>query len=100
MAIFESIIGKPKESKSNWINGENLDKIKFPCFCEFAYEGKKHLGQINFTFHKEFCYQLADIEKQCKGVNVYRQTNTLKELIEEHDIHIRKGKILIFEEEK
>jgi len=34
--------------KGNWVNGENLDKIKFPCFCSYIdSENKKKIGMLN-----------------------------------------------------
>ncbi len=44
-----------KKPKGNWLDGENLDKIKFPCFCSFIEDGKKYYGEINLNYneHKE-----------------------------------------------
>ena len=53
---------------------------------------------INKTYHKNSCYQIIGIETQKENENVCRQADTLKEIIEQHDVHILKGKIIIFEE--
>jgi len=41
--------------KGNFVNGENIDKIKFPCFCRFNHfkdgiQGVHGIGMINKTF--------------------------------------------------
>jgi len=86
-----------EKPKGNWVNGENLDKIKFPCFCSFRYCGKKYLGQINHCA-ATLPYRLINIGEQ-EDSNVYRQSDSLRELIKSCDIHILKGKIILFEEE-
>ena len=86
------------KEKGNWVNGENLDKIKFPCFCSFTYFGEKLLGQINHSENGDFPYEIVGMGKQRK-TNVYRHSDSLKELIISHKIKILKGKIIIFEEE-
>lgn len=87
---------KPKP-KGNWGNGENLDKIKFPCFCSFEWDyGKRLLGQINHCRIGTVPYRLSNITEQ-KKYNICRQSGSLRELIESHNIHILKGKIIIYE---
>ena len=92
----------PDHTEGDWVNGENLDKIKFPCFCRWDYGkgSKKYLGMINCTYHKDSCWQIIGIEEQKTEENVCRQADTLKELIEQHNVKILKGKITIFEEEE
>ena len=98
---------KPKVS-INIVNGENLDKIRFPFFCRFGRKTDKlKLGMVAKTLMYDPCttvYTLIGIEKQ----NIYNESLTvnsieslqnLEELIKKHDIHILKGKIIIFEEE-
>ena len=98
----EFVIPPFKMEEGNWVNGENLDKIKFPCFCRWDYGkgSKKYLGMINCTYHKDSCWQIIGIEEQKTEENVCRQADTLKELIEQHNVKILKGKITIFEEEE
>ena len=110
---------KPKQlRKGNWINGENLDKIKFPCFCRFdhrkgIYGGKQGvhgIGIINRTAEGgRIEYQLSYADRQMENnerldilanLSVLCSTPSLKRLIELYDIHILKGKIILFEEEK
>ena len=83
-----------KESKGNYVNGENLDKIKFPCFC--SYNGK-YRGMI--FVEKDNSYGLINIDKQREKWNI--EDNgwcNLANMINSYDIHILKGKIILFEE--
>lgn len=86
---------KPKP-KGNWVNGENLDEIKFPCFCRFLYEGRRYLGILTHSGVGTHPYRLSRIDMQ-DNANVYRQGNSLEELIKSCDIKILKGKIIIYE---
>ena len=88
-----------KEGKwfgDNWVNGENLDKIKFPCFCRW----NGGFGMIVHGYGAEREYILVKIEEQVDNGEVctVNRCDTLKHLIELHDIHILKGKIIIYEE--
>ena len=108
--IDRSIVWQ-KQLKGNWVNGENLDKIKFPCFCSFdANKGmfgdpsksyKVHgIGKIDLNYTEgQRQYQLSWADHQQKDLSVLCETPSLKRLIEIYDIHILKGKIIIFEEE-
>ena len=88
------------EPKGNWVNGENLDKIKFPCFCSYKQLNQKYYGEIKVIKDGDnYLYSLYYIEKQ--GDECWIDCNSsLKNLIKNHDIHILKGKIVIFEEEE
>ena len=87
----------------NWVNGENLDKIKFPCFCTHKDKSSGYSGYgmlisgIDGSSDKE--YVLVDIGKQREQLTTVSSNKSLKELIEIWDIHILKGKIILFEEE-
>ena len=85
-----------KQPKGNWVNGENLDKIKFPVPCSYVEDEVKHIGMLNKYVD---VYRLYHIEKQSKD-NFVDDCTSLKNLINSYDIHILKGKILIFEEEE
>ena len=90
--------GKPK---GNWVNGENLDKIKFPCFCSYrSHTGKKHYAQINKNRNSGIdAYEMSRLfQDDCESI--FLSSNLLKKLIRKWDIHILKGKIIIFEEEE
>jgi len=80
--------------KGNWVNGENLDKIKFPCFCSYVNGSTKYYGEI----HHSRYYGLYRIEGQDIHSDV-DEMSSLRHLIEVYNIHILKGKILIYEEE-
>lgn len=105
-----------EEIKDNWVNGENLDKIKFPCFCRFdprrgifgGKQGVHGIGIINRTAEGgKIQYQLSWGDRQMENsgrldilanLSVLCTTPSLKRLIELYDIKIRKGKIIIYEE--
>ena len=92
---------KRREKKGNWVNGENLDKIKFPCFCSY---GGSQYGMItrtkaNEAFDNVF-YTLHGIEKQHNSLSSVRSYYNFADLIRVWDIHILKGKIILYEEEK
>lgn len=89
------------EKKGNWVNGENLDKIKWPSVCSYR-DGLviKH-GQLNKGFFRgKYYYFITDESMQYKDANCEQFYVNLKKLIDDYDIHIRKGKIIIFEEDK
>jgi len=91
-----------KQKKGNWANGENLDKIKFPCFCSFMYGAEKCYGEINKNLvfkTNEFEFTMTDLTKQTKRVSIVYGYPTLKEMIEELKVKIKPGKVVIFEEE-
>ena len=80
-------------SKGNWVNGENLDKIKFPCFCSY---GGSQYGMItrtkaNEAFDNEF-YTLHGIGKQHSSFSSIRSYYNFADLIRVWDIHIQKAK--------
>jgi len=105
--ISSTLWGKRK--KGNWVNGENLDKIMFPCFCSWVMEKKKYYGEINKSYNsnaQKDIYLLSDITRQVNGkdfgqhFSVIYDSDSLERLIKNQDIHILKGKIIIFETEK
>ena len=98
-----------ERSGGNNVNGENIQKIKFPCFCSFVKDGEKRYGEINTNYneHKEELeYELSDITQQVDGkmmgssFSVRYSDFSLEDLIKCHDVHIKRGKIIIFDEEK
>ncbi len=90
----------PKQPKGNYVNGENIDKIKFPCFC--SYNGNRY-GLITRTkaneYYDEVFYTLHSIDKQRSSFSSIRSYINFRDLINVWDIHILKGKIIIYEEE-
>lgn len=89
--------GEPK-LKGNWVNGENLNKIKFPCFCSYS----KHecYGLLSsFNIGDGTVYELHDITIQSEQLSRIASSKSLEGLIDGWSIHILKGKIIIFEEE-
>jgi len=79
----------------NWVNGENLDKIKFPVPCSYTH-GTKKMGML---LKLGDSFYIINIDEQ-GDYNKYFLSYDLKHLIEDFDIHILKGKIIIFEEEE
>ena len=84
-----------KQPKGNWVNGENLDKIKFPCFCSYTH-GSKKVGILLKLGNNFYIINIGGQGDYTK----YFLSYDLKHLIKDFDIHILKGKIIIFEEEK
>ena len=104
----EIIMEKPV---GNWVNGENLDKIKFPCFCIFdsnkgingcaSGQAVKGVGIINKTWEEgKDQYQLSWGDHQEKGLSVLCTTPSFKRLMEIYVCKIVPAKIIIFEEEE
>ena len=89
-------VSKPK---ANIVNGENINKIKFPCLCSYNEDcyGMITKTKANECYDNEF-YTLHTIDKQYNSFSSVRSYYNLKDLIEVWNIHIRKGKIIIFEE--
>jgi len=88
-----------EKPNGNWVNGENLDKIKFPAPCRY---GGGMLGMItrtkaNESMDEDF-YTLHDIGKQHSSYSSVRSYYNFRDLIEVWDIHILKAKIILFEE--
>ena len=89
------------KEKGSWVNDENIRKIKFPCFCSFKYRTETHYGIITRTqlnLNRDH-YTLHSIWKQHSSYSSVKSYSELKELIENYDIHILKGKIILFEKE-
>ena len=91
------------EKKGNWVNGENLDKIKFPVPCTHKDKSNGYSGygmlMRGINQHMDSIYILADIGKQRDELTTVSQSESLRDLIETWDIHIIKAKIILFEEE-
>jgi hypothetical protein len=90
------VIKEEKENKGNFVNGENLDKIKFPCLCKW----NDNIGMIIYDFWDVPMFTLIKIDKQTNRNHTYSHSESLEKLIRDFDIHILKGKFIIFEEVK
>ena len=90
-----------QQPKGNWVNGENLDKIEYPCFCTFKNNGKEYYGEINtiVDYYGSTGFTLTDITKQTKGVSTKYTFKSITSMIKRFKIKIKPGKIIIFEEE-
>jgi len=98
----EIIMEKPV---GNWFNGENLDAIKFPCFCSYivVLTGEKRYGELNKGWDDlvyKNNYTISNIEKQTTDMSVLYVDTSLKKLMINLKIKIEHGKVIIFEEEK
>ena len=93
----EKICEGIKKGQKNWVNGENLDEIKFPAFCSFVdtKNKQKFYGMINY-YKDAKQYRLYWIEQT--QYNFIDDCTSLGNLINSHDIHILKGKFILFEE--
>ena len=96
-----------RQPKAKWINGENLDKIKFPCYCSYIeQDGKKTYGELNKTYNEEkeeVTYLLSDITHQVGYKEDFRHSiryedESLERLLKIRKIKIVKGKVILFEE--
>ncbi len=90
-----------KQPKGNWVNGENLDKIKFPCFCSYTDKvtNVKCYAEINQGHDNNVkVYKLSRLF-QADGDSIFYKDTSLEKLIINLSIHILKGKIIIWEEE-
>ena len=92
------------EKKGNWVNGECIDKIKFPCFCSFKYiyAPFRQYGELDKVRSNGLEYYRLRELKQVDGSLVIGHEEyrlELEELIRTYNIHILKGKIILFEEE-
>lgn len=96
---------KGEKEKGNFVNGENLDKIKFPCFCSFSDPILKDC-RYGMIINEGYFNNYLLVEVKTSGQsdsNMVRDKasrKALKDLIQYWDIHILKGKIIIFDFEK
>ena len=92
------------KNKGNFVNGENLDKIKFPCLCSFLIFGKEVYGELDYVGHSRDLIYLKELVEQTRVNDERYYTQfpicNLDKMIKTKDIHILKGKIIIFEEVK
>ena len=92
-----------EQPKGNWVNGENLDKIKFPCFCSYTpAKNAKSYGQLNKGFFRgDYYYFITDESHQYDDANCeqFYHSSNIERLFKDYNIHILKGKIILFEEE-
>lgn len=87
--------------KGKPLGKENLDEIKFPCFCTFKSgdEGPEHYGQLNKGFDgKCELYELHCIDVQTLGYSRVDEDHSLKALMDEWKIEIVKGEIQLWKE--
>ena len=99
----EYTISQQKQRKGNWVNGVNLDKIKFPCFCSYKpAENAKSYGQLNKGFFRgDYYYLITDESRQYDDANCeqFYHSSNLERLFMDYDIHILKGKIIIYDDD-
>ena len=95
---------KHQKKKGNWINGECIDKIEFPCFCSYIERvtNEKRYGKIDKNWddiaYKDK-YQISKITGQGDEISILYEDVSLKKLMINLKIKILKGKIIIWEEE-
>jgi hypothetical protein len=99
---------KKNEKQANFVNGENLDKIKFPCWCSFEDgNGIKLYGEMDYipnNYGGGEYYRirvLKQVKDYKKDIFCYSATSkNLEELIETFKVKILKGKVVLFEKEE
>ena len=96
-----------KQEKGSWVNGENLDKIKFPCFCSFetGMRDYKRYGELDHIVCRDFSFyrirELKQVGRANKEVFDCQYIKSfLKDIIETFDVHILRGEIILFEEQE
>ena len=96
-----------RRKPGTWVNGENLDKIKFPCVCSYRQDGELKYGELDIVFSNGYYYYKLRELKQMKGKCVIEIATSeqhyrldLIDLMKKFDIHIEKAKIVIFKEVK
>lgn len=103
--VVEVKTKKKKEipEKGNWVNGENLSRIKFPCACSYKdrYERRCYgiLTRDYVSDEGEFVLHKV-CNGQCLLNSAEARSYDLEELITMCNIHIEKAKIVIFKEVK
>lgn len=88
---FKTIITRVKGKSSR---GENLERIKFPCWCIYKIRGIENIGQLN-KVHQ--CYNLYYVGEQGEE-NFIDGAYTLKGLMDNYDIEILKGELHLWRE--
>jgi hypothetical protein len=94
---------KPNPSKGNFVNGEDIDKIKFPCWCSFTpAKDVRVIGILNRGhIGGGYRYVLIDVSQQYIDGNVESYLyQDLSKLVKDFDIHVLKGKVILFEKEE
>ena len=81
-------------------NSENVDKIKFPAPCSYiSHTGKKRYALLlKGKDNNGYKYELLKMS-QDNGESIFLSNTSLKHLIRKWNIHILKGRIVLFEEE-
>lgn len=93
--IVEEVKGKPRGE-------ENLEKIKFPCYCTHNAKTDGYSGygmiitSLGITVNEE--YTLVDIGKQRNKLTTVASNDSLERLIEIWDIEILKGELKLYKE--
>lgn len=90
---------EPKKPEGNWVNGENIDKIKFPCVGWYLSVAGKRYCELDFINYKKGFYRVKEL-KQYKEKDYHCAefwNPDLRLLIESLDFHILKGKIILWE---
>lgn len=104
------VFGGNKRPKGNFVNGENLDKIMFPCLCSFLIDGERVYGELDDCVNynrqiiclKELVEQIGQLNIRMDKQRYYLEFPIcdLGSIVKTKNIHILKGKIIIFEEVK
>lgn len=83
----EEVKGKPRGE-------ENLDKIKFPCWCSYKCNGFVWVGALD----RDFKYYYLNSMNAQKDFNTVDKKTILKDLMDRYDIEILKGELKLWKE--
>ena len=97
---------KKLEREGTWVNGENLDKVEFPCVCSYRKNQELKFGELDKVYSDgSFHLSLRELKQVKEGwypgtYEAYYCVLDISTLFRVFDIHIEKAKIVIFKETK
>ena len=102
--VDSAIKDELKYREGTWVNGENIDKIQFPCVCSYRKNQELRYGTLDKVFSDgSFGIILRELKQIKEGwypgnYEAYYDAVDFEVLIKCWDIHIEKAKIVIFKE--
>lgn len=83
--VVEEVKGKP-------LGKENLEKIKFPCYCSYECNGSEWVG----TLDRDFEYYYLNSMNTQKDFNTVDKRAILRDLMDRYKIEILKGELRLW----
>jgi len=90
----EVTVISPKKKKGTWVNGENIDKMKFPSYIKYKLQGRLRVGEIHRNDTNVF---ITDVKQSKYDVRLVAHI-PLVAFIRQYEIKILKAKLIIFDE--